>query len=96
MKKILFPTDFSTTASNAFVYALHLAKSIQTNTFEMYIDIAEMTGSDYYLYGKLGGEKIIANVPSNTQIKSDTVCNMLIDTKRLHIFDKVSENLICD
>ncbi len=75
---------------------LHLAKSIQINTFEMYIDIAEMTGSDYYLYGKLGGEKIIANVPSNTQIKSDTVCNMLIDTERLHIFDKVSENLICD
>lgn len=28
MKKILIPTDFSTTASNAFVYALHLAKNI--------------------------------------------------------------------
>lgn len=28
MKNILFPTDFSPTADNAFVYALHLAKSL--------------------------------------------------------------------
>jgi len=40
MKKILFPTDFSETASNAFVYALKLAKSIDAeiyvlNTYEM-------------------------------------------------------------
>ncbi len=62
----------------------------------MYVDIAEMTGSDYYLYGKLGSERIIANVPSNAEIKSDTVCSIVVDTERLHIFDKVSENLICD
>lgn len=40
MKKILFPTDFSETANNAFVYALKLAKSINAeiyvlNTYEM-------------------------------------------------------------
>lgn len=40
MKKILFPTDFSETANNAFVYALKLAKSIDAeiyvlNTYEM-------------------------------------------------------------
>ncbi|MBA5793536.1 universal stress protein [Flavobacterium sp. xlx-214] len=40
MKKILFPTDFSTTANNAFIYALNLAKSIDAeiyvlHTFEM-------------------------------------------------------------
>src|SRR5690554_1951361 len=28
MKNILFPTDFSQTADNAFIYALHLAKSL--------------------------------------------------------------------
>lgn len=33
MKKILFPTDFSKTATNAFVYALHLAKSINAEIF---------------------------------------------------------------
>lgn len=40
MKKILFPTDFSETAHNAFIYALKLAKSIDAqifvlNTYEM-------------------------------------------------------------
>ncbi len=40
MKNILFPTDFSETAQNAFVYALHLAKSLNANlhvlhTFEI-------------------------------------------------------------
>ena len=40
MKKILFPTDFSETANNAFIFALKLAKSINAeiyvlNTYEM-------------------------------------------------------------
>ncbi|MFD1770218.1 universal stress protein [Sphingobacterium suaedae] len=34
MRKILFPTDFSPAANNAFVYALHLAKEMQA---ELYI-----------------------------------------------------------
>ena len=75
---------------------ISLANNNQKSSFEMYVDIAEMTGSDYYLYGKLGSERIIANVPSNAEIKSDTVCSIVVDTERLHIFDKVSENLICD
>lgn len=36
MKKILFPTDFSKTATNAFVYALHLAKSIDAEIFVLH------------------------------------------------------------
>lgn len=31
MKNILFPTDFSQTAENAFVYALHLAKTLKAD-----------------------------------------------------------------
>ena len=66
------------------------------NIIELYVDIAEMTGSDYYLYGTIGDEKIIANVSSNSQIKSDTVCQLAIDVNKIHIFDKISEKLICD
>src|SRR5690606_33631113 len=33
MSKILFPTDFSETASNSFVYALHLAKATDAEIF---------------------------------------------------------------
>lgn len=36
MKKILFPTDFSETANNAFVYALHLAHSIGAEIYVLH------------------------------------------------------------
>ena len=37
MKKILFPTDFSKTSLNAFVYALHLAKQIDAEIITLYV-----------------------------------------------------------
>ncbi len=66
------------------------------NIIELFVNIAEMTGADYYLYGSIGEEKIIANVSANSQIKSDTSCQLAVDTEKIHIFDKISEKLICD
>ncbi|QQT25496.1 universal stress protein [Sphingobacterium spiritivorum] len=37
MKRILFPTDFSEAASNAFVYALQLAKSIDASLYILHV-----------------------------------------------------------
>ncbi|AWH86410.1 hypothetical protein HYN59_15410 [Flavobacterium album] len=37
MKKILFPTDFSATSLNAFVYALHLAKNIDAEIITLHV-----------------------------------------------------------
>ncbi|ESU25036.1 hypothetical protein FEDK69T_02250 [Flavobacterium enshiense DK69] len=37
MKKILFPTDFSETANNAFVYALDMAKSIDAEVIVLHV-----------------------------------------------------------
>ncbi|ERJ61247.1 universal stress protein [Sphingobacterium paucimobilis] len=36
MKHILFPTDFSEAANNAFLYALHLANQLDTKLFVLY------------------------------------------------------------
>lgn len=36
MRAILFPTDFSDIAANAFVYALHIAKSIDAKVYVLY------------------------------------------------------------
>ena len=66
------------------------------NTFDLYIDIAEMTGADYYLYGTLNGKKIIANISSNNVILSNKKYKFKIDIDRIHIFDKINERLICD
>ena len=66
------------------------------NTFDLYIDIAEMTGADYYLYGLLNNKKIIANVASSNNVQSDRKYKFKIDIDRIHIFDKINERLICD
>lgn len=66
------------------------------NTVSLYVEIAEMMGSDYYLYGNLGNKNVIAKVPSSREFKNDTVCKLAVDTDKIHIFDKISEKLICD
>ena len=66
------------------------------NVVELYVDIAEMTGADYYLYGKMNDEKFIANVSSNQNIMSDKKYKLKFDVDRIHIFDKINERLICD
>ena len=66
------------------------------NSFDLYIDIAEMTGADYFLYGTLNDKKIIANISSNNAILSNKSYKFQIDIDRIHIFDKINERLICD
>ena len=71
-------------------------KNDRENVIELYVDIAEMTGADYYLYGKMNDEKFIANVSSNQNIMSDKKYKLKFDVDRIHIFDKINERLICD
>lgn len=61
-----------------------------------HIDIVEMTGSDYFLYGNTGNQKITAKVTAAVRFNDDTDCELSVDTDKIHIFDKVSEILICD
>lgn len=37
MKKILFPTDFSSTSNNAFIYALHFTESIKAELIVLHV-----------------------------------------------------------
>ena len=65
-------------------------------TLDLYVDVAEMTGSSYYLYGSIVNMKIVANVSSDNLIDSDKVYSFVVDSNKIHFFDKISENLICD
>ncbi len=55
MAKILFPTDFSETANNAFLYALNLAKVLKTNiklvsvqsNLKNYLEVTEENFENY-------------------------------------------------
>lgn len=53
MKKILFPTDFSEVATNAFVHALHLAHVVEgelvlLHTFQLPVVDSQFTPMNYY------------------------------------------------
>ena len=89
----------------------HSSEKIQTNykvlksiDDKSLVDVELVTGKTHQIRAHLahighfliGDEKIIANVSANSQIKSDTSCQLAIDTEKIHIFDKISEKLICD
>lgn len=67
-----------------------------TEKISVFVDIVEMTGADYFLYGNTGSQKITAKVPTTFTVHNDTKYVLTVDTNKIHIFDKVSENLICD
>ncbi|MBC7607619.1 MAG: universal stress protein [Burkholderiales bacterium] len=51
MKKILFPTDFSEVANNAFLYALHLAKKIDAEIITLHVyELPQMDYMDVPVY----------------------------------------------
>lgn len=51
MKKILFPTDFSKTANNAFVYALEMAKFIKAELIVLHVyDLPPVSYEGYPVY----------------------------------------------
>lgn len=68
----------------------------RSNSIDLFVDIAEMTGAEYYLYGQLNNKKIIAKVNSNSKFLNDTGYTLALDMNKVHIFDKVSQMLICD
>ena len=80
MKKILFPTDFSETANNAFLYALNLAKSIDAQVYVLHVyELPMITGSlsagliqNVYETVVLGSfENFKDNIPQLRQIAAD-------------------------
>ena len=68
----------------------------KTNKIDVHIEIAEMMGSEIYLYSNIGGVDIIANVPSNKKVQSNSDISLYLDTDTIHLFDKETENLIAD
>lgn len=67
-----------------------------SNAIEFDVDIAEMMGSEIFVYSTLANTKIIAKVPLSERIKSGMKVSLYLDTSIPHIFDIKSQKLICD
>lgn len=72
------------------------ANEDNSNKLDLHVEISEMMGSEFYVYTNIGEKKIIAKVPSSIKVASDTDISLYIDASKSHIFDKQTENLICD
>ena len=64
------------------------------NTMKAIVDLDEMMGSETLLYLAYGDDKLIAKVPSPCPAHTGDEVEMIINTDRLHIFDKETEEAI--
>lgn len=65
------------------------------SVIEMTVDIAEMMGSETYLYATAGeNTKVIAKIPPRHVLKDGTKVKLAIDGNRIHLFDKETTNRI--
>jgi len=59
------------------------------------VTLAEMMGSEIYVYIVANGQKMIARVPSRIDIKADQNVTLAVDPAKVHVFDKETEEIIC-
>ena len=64
------------------------------NTINAYVDLDEMMGSESYLYLEYEGQKMIARVPARYAKKAEENIELAIDTEKIHLFDKETEEVI--
>ncbi|MBC8586019.1 ABC transporter ATP-binding protein [Youxingia wuxianensis] len=70
---------------------------IDTNsTIECTVDLAELMGSEIYLYFTTNGTKMIARVPPRSSAKDGDTIKIAIDGTKIHLFDKETEKTICN
>ncbi len=90
MKRILFPTDFSETSKNAFVYAMHLAQSLEAELIVLHVydlpnlNVGRMANSMQAVYDSIeleNFENLKDEIPLLRQIAEDNgLGNLKIST----------------
>ncbi|ASF38688.1 MAG: sn-glycerol-3-phosphate ABC transporter ATP-binding protein UgpC [Halobacillus sp.] len=63
----------------------------QDKKITAHIEVAEMMGSESYLYSRLNDQEFIARVDSRTDINGGEDIELAIDMNKVHFFDKDSE-----
>ena len=64
------------------------------STIECYVDVTELMGAEIYLYLVCGESNLTSRVSSRSTTKAGDTIKIAIDTSRMHIFDKDTEQII--
>ncbi|MDD2355402.1 MAG: sn-glycerol-3-phosphate ABC transporter ATP-binding protein UgpC [Lachnospiraceae bacterium] len=65
-------------------------------SFEVKVNVYELLGAEVFLYFDLGETPITARVDPKTTARPGDTITFAFDTYRLHIFDKETEQVICN
>lgn len=60
-----------------------------------HVDLAEMMGAELFLYLACDGQKLIARVPSGTDIQAGEDVELELDVQKIHVFDEETGKIIC-
>jgi multiple sugar transport system ATP-binding protein len=63
-------------------------------TIDMKVEVLEILGSDQYLYGKVGGDDIVARVDPQFKVFVGDRVKLGVNVRRLHLFDTETEKAI--
>ncbi|ARI78128.1 ABC transporter ATP-binding protein [Halobacillus mangrovi] len=66
----------------------------QDKKIKAHIEVAELMGSESYLYSRLDDQEFIARVDSRSDIKGGEEIELAIDMNKVHFFDKDTEERI--
>ncbi len=76
--------------------SLDKSKTKDSDSIEVKVELAEMMGSEIYVYSIFEGKKIIARIDSSEKIENGENIRLTLNTQKLHIFNAQTEELICD
>jgi multiple sugar transport system ATP-binding protein len=61
---------------------------------DMFVEVVEVLGSDQYVYGKVGGDDVVARVDPHFKAFVGDRVNLGINMRRLHLFDSETEKAV--
>jgi multiple sugar transport system ATP-binding protein len=65
-----------------------------TTVIDMAVDVVEVLGSDQFLYGRVGGDDLIARVDPHLKVAAGDRVRLGINMRRLHLFDAETEKAV--
>jgi multiple sugar transport system ATP-binding protein len=63
-------------------------------TVDMDVDVVEVLGSDQFLYGRIGGDNVIARVDPQFNVSMGDKVRLAVDKARAHLFNAQTEQAI--
>jgi len=65
-----------------------------TGVITVSVELAELMGSEIYVYAKHKEDNIIAKVPPHTKVEAGETMQIAVDCNKLHLFDKETQKVI--